>query len=242
METATILAEATELKNQGNKAYAEKDYRAAMKFYHRCLLKARCLVQLPAPEIAAANTGSSPSPGDKRKSESEPGSSAEPMEAESAAAKAKEEEEADPQKKEAAALLVTCYNNLAACLLAGEDRRPETLLRAVDYTEKVLGKEPANEKALFRKAKALHLAGELEKAVKAYEACSASNADAQKGKKAAREEDESKRRAAKAEIAANFAKAQAKKAAADEAAAPAAADPASPVPNGHVPTDAGEEA
>ncbi|KAH7716248.1 tetratricopeptide repeat protein 9C-like protein [Aphelenchoides avenae] len=50
-------------------------------------------------------------------------------------------------------LLAQCFNNLAACLLLRPDMKKKTdFERAVNYCDKVLAFEPANEKALYRKA------------------------------------------------------------------------------------------
>lgn len=145
------LQEAERLKDAGNTHYGDKSYPSAIKQYHLCLLQVRAVQnQMKMSGSSQSLSGLLNGPENNNDQQMSP-------------------DEKVRVRKEADTLAVKCYNNLAACILNGEKKRKqEDYLRAVGYCDKVLEIEPDNEKAHFRKGKALCEAGEQEKAVEAF--------------------------------------------------------------------------
>lgn len=152
-------------------------------------------------------------------------------------------------RREADQIILKCYNNLAASLLNGPGRDADAYLRAAEYCEKVLVKEPDNSKARFRKAQALAKAGAHEKAIEVFRLCP-QNAEVRKQIQLCQHEIDTDRKRRGEEIRRNFERAQQKQAAREAvarmgaAAAPAAGADAGPSQfNGvvHLPAEGSEE-
>uniref|UniRef100_A0A915D9R9 Tetratricopeptide repeat protein 9C n=1 Tax=Ditylenchus dipsaci TaxID=166011 RepID=A0A915D9R9_9BILA len=143
------LDKAHEIKEKANEAYKQKDFSTAMRFYHQTVLEIKGLVEKPN---MAAMLGMLQE--EKPVVESDAPSTPEEL-----------------LKKEGIELIAKCYNNLAACILNGPVRKQQDYLRAVTYCDKVLAKEPDNQKAIFRKGCAYKMAEKYEKAIEQFKQC-----------------------------------------------------------------------
>ncbi|XP_065056368.1 tetratricopeptide repeat protein 9C-like [Rhopilema esculentum] len=123
---ATTMEEKVEkalgLKSEGNEHFKNKDYKSAIRKYHNALLYVKGLL-------------------DRAKTYQSLGTALPEVTMQSPPS-----DELEEKIKE---LQLTCYNNLAACLL-----KTEKYDRVLDYSNKALGIESKNTKALFRRGTA----------------------------------------------------------------------------------------
>ncbi|KIJ66980.1 hypothetical protein HYDPIDRAFT_174285 [Hydnomerulius pinastri MD-312] len=129
------LETARQKKDTADTAFKSGDLKSALRSYHEALMYLHGMDKNALQSLGMA----APSP---------PSTSAVNQ-----AASAKEE------KTEVDTMLEKIYANMSACHLKAENWK-----RALDTAEKAIAKNPANSKALFRKAKALGELGYFEKA------------------------------------------------------------------------------
>uniref|UniRef100_A0A0N5AZM4 TPR_REGION domain-containing protein n=1 Tax=Syphacia muris TaxID=451379 RepID=A0A0N5AZM4_9BILA len=160
------LQQAYQLKEEANLKYKEKDYAGAIYLYHRCLLFARSVHQLsqwnaedtPGEDLKEALKDESEKDADSEKKEHRNENGCQQRVADSTS-------RGKFIKAEAADLMIKCYNNLAACIIYGPNRKEEDYLRAV------LMQDKNNKKALFRKGSALAKANRYEQAINVLKKC-----------------------------------------------------------------------
>ncbi|KAL3872619.1 hypothetical protein ACJMK2_035834 [Sinanodonta woodiana] len=137
-----LFEKAQEYKSEGNDLYKEKNYRQAIKKYHRALLHLRGIGQMKssgltsfAPEESIQQLGFS--------------------------------KELPPEtQREAISLQADCYNNLAACLIQVDTPNYQKI---IEYCDRVLEISPGSAKALYRKGMSLYNLQKYEKALEALE-------------------------------------------------------------------------
>ncbi|XP_070571373.1 tetratricopeptide repeat protein 9C-like [Ptychodera flava] len=128
MSISDRISTAENYKQDGNKCYKEKKYRAAIGKYHRGLLYLRELED-QRNRVASLIGGIPESDGSNVTGLSE------------------------EQKQEASKVRMDLYNNLAACLLQVSNPNYEKIIH---YCDCVLSQQPDNVKALYRRGMALY--------------------------------------------------------------------------------------
>uniref|UniRef100_A0A915CTA0 Uncharacterized protein n=1 Tax=Ditylenchus dipsaci TaxID=166011 RepID=A0A915CTA0_9BILA len=221
------LDKAHELKEKANLAYKERDYSAAVRLYHQCLLNAKAVVQLSLTNLQAMarnerdekpeygfNFGATKSEHVEEdliqvdEEEDQPITDMNEFQAQNSRLRIDSTSRGEEMKQEATSLIIKCYNNLAACIVNGPPRQKDDYMRAVYYCDKVLDFEPDNDKAIFRKGCALQKAEKYEKAVEEFQKCK-NNSQAAAATEECRMKTVEERKKRDATIRANFAKAHA---------------------------------
>ncbi|KAK0417850.1 hypothetical protein QR680_013241 [Steinernema hermaphroditum] len=187
-EDRELLDQANQLKDEANASYSKQEYINAAKLYHRCLLLVKSCAGTPLGEMFAS-LGDPDSDG--------------------AGEQTGVSEERENIKKEASHVVAKCYNNLAACILARNDRKPSDYERAVDYCQRVLNEDKDNEKALYRTGIAYMRMEKYGKAVDFLSKCP-NNRDAAQQVIVCQQKLRDDRIAREEVIRRNFAKAQAR--------------------------------
>uniref|UniRef100_A0A668A352 Uncharacterized protein n=1 Tax=Myripristis murdjan TaxID=586833 RepID=A0A668A352_9TELE len=138
-EPADAVRRALDFKTQGTQCYKDKKYREAIGKYHRALLEMKGLCRVLGDPDTSSKSPSSLLP-----------------------TISKSTSLTDEQKGAMENAELECYNSLAACLLQMELVNYE---RVKEYCLKVLRKEGANFKALYRSGVAYYHLGDFQKAL-----------------------------------------------------------------------------